>query len=111
MRGGTGSGPARGKRHGQNDPNPAVGRKNWLFVGSDDLAQSTANLLSIIATAKLHDLDPEEYLRDLFRVPPLWPNNRYLEFAPKHWPATRARLDAAELEQEIGWLKVPPPAG
>ena len=89
----------------------AVGRKNWLFVGSDDYAQSTANLLSMIASAKLHDLDPEEYLRDIFRVLPLWPNDRYLELAPKYWAATKARLDAAELEQEIGWLKVPPPAG
>jgi transposase len=89
----------------------AVGRKNWLFVGSDDHAQSTANLLSMIASAKLHDLDPEEYLRDIFRVLPLWPKDRYLELAPKYWAATKARLDAAELEQEIGWLKVPPPAG
>jgi spore germination protein GerM len=41
----------------------AIGRKNWLFVGSDDHAQTTANLLSIVASAKLqvggHQL-PEE---------------------------------------------------
>ncbi len=86
----------------------AVGRKNWLFVGSDDHAQSTANLLSIIATAKLHDLEPEEYLRDLFRVLPHWPRERYLELAPKYWRATRAKLDAAELEAELGPLAVPP---
>ena len=87
----------------------AVGRKNWLFVGSDDHAQSTANLLSMIASAKLHDLDPEEYLRDIFRVLPHWPEDRYLELAPKYWAATRAQLDPVELEQEIGWLKIPPP--
>lgn len=86
----------------------AVGRKNWLFVGSDDHAQSTANLLSMIASARLHDLDPEDYLRDLFRVLPFWPNDRYLELAPKHWLATRARLDAGEMEQEVGWLTIPP---
>ena len=86
----------------------AVGRKNWLFVGSDDHAVSTANLLSVIASARLHDLDPEDYLRDLFRVLPLWPRDRYLELAPKNWPATRARLDAAELEAEVGWLTIPP---
>jgi len=87
----------------------AVGRKNWLFVGSDDHAVSTANLMSMIASAKLHDLDAEEYLRDLFRVLPLWPKDRHIELAPKYWAATRARLDAAELEQEIGWLTIPPP--
>lgn len=85
----------------------AIGRKNWLFVGSDDHAQSTANLLSIIATAKLHDLEPEEYLRDLFRVLPHWPRERYLELAPKYWRPTRAKLDAAELEAELGPLAVP----
>lgn len=87
----------------------AVGRKNWLFVGSDDHAVSTANLLSMIASAKLHDLDPEEYLRDLFRVLPHWPEDRYLELAPKYWRATRARLDPVELDLEIGWLTIPPP--
>jgi len=86
----------------------AVGRKNWLFVGSDDHAVSTANLLSMIASAKLHDLDPEQYLRDIFRVLPHWPADRYLELAPKCWLATRERLDAAQLDAEIGPLTVPP---
>lgn len=87
----------------------AIGRKNWLFVGSDDHAQTTANLLSMIASAKLHDLDPEEYLRDIFRVLPHWPKERYLELGPKTWIATRARLDPNELEAELGPLTVPPP--
>ncbi len=87
----------------------AVGRKNWLFVGSDDHAVSTANLLSMIASAKLHDLDPEEYLRDIFRVLPHWPSDRYLELAPKYWRATRERLDPRQLEAEVGPLSVPPP--
>jgi transposase len=85
----------------------AVGRKNWLFVGSDDHAASTANLLSMIASAKLHDLDPEQYLRDIFRVLPHWPDDRYLELAPKYWPTTRARLDPRQLDDEIGALTVP----
>lgn len=85
----------------------AVGRKNWLFVGSDDHAVSTANLLSIIASAKLHDLDPEQYLRDIFRVLPHWPSDRYLELAPKYWLATRAKLDATELDAEVGPLTIP----
>jgi len=86
----------------------AIGRKNWLFVGSDDHAVSTANLLSMIASAKLHDLDPEEYLRDIFRVLPHWPSERYLELAPKYWLATRAQLDPEELEREYGALAIPP---
>ena len=86
----------------------AVGRKAWLFVGSDDHAQAAGNLLTLIASARLHQLDPEAYLRDLFRVLPQWPRDRYLELAPKYWLATRARLDAAELDVEVGWLTIPP---
>jgi transposase len=87
----------------------AVGRKAWLFVGSDDHAQAAGNLLTLVASARLHHLDPEAYLRDLFRVLPHWPRDRYLELAPRHWLATRDRLDAAELERELGPLSIPAP--
>lgn len=87
----------------------AVGRKAWLFVGSDDHAQAAGNLLTLIASARLHGLDPEEYLRDVLRVLPHWPRDRYLELAPKYWAATRARLDAAQLAVELGPLDIPPP--
>jgi transposase len=86
----------------------AVGRKAWLFVGSDDHAESAAHLFSLIASARLHDLDPEAYLRDLFRVLAAWPRDRYLELSPRYWAATRARLDAAELAREVGPLTIPP---
>ena len=87
----------------------ATGRKSWLFVGSDDHAQAAGNLLTLIASARLHGLDPEAYLRDLFCVLPQWPRERYLELAPKYWLATRDRLDAAQLTQEIAWFTIPPP--
>ena len=84
-------------------------RKAWLFVGSDDHGQAAGNLLTLIASARLHKLDPELYMRDVFRVLPHWPRERYLELAPRYWSATRARLDPNELEQEIGPLKIPEP--
>ena len=87
----------------------ATGRKAWLFVGSDDHGQAAGNLLTLIASARLHQLDPEAYLRDLFRVLPHWPRGRYLELAPRYWTATRARLDAAQLERELGPLTIPDP--
>lgn len=87
----------------------AVGRKAWLFVGSDDHAHSAGHLFSLIASARLHGLDPEAYLRDLFRVLAHWPRDRYLELAAKYWAGTRARLDPAELASELGDLTVPPP--
>jgi transposase len=87
----------------------AVGRHAWLFVGSDDHAQSAGHLFSLIASARLHRLDPERYLRDLFRVLAQWPRDRFIELAPKYWAATRQRLDPVELEAEIGFLTIPPP--
>jgi transposase len=87
----------------------ATGRKAWLFCGSDDHAQAAGNLLTLIASARLHGLDPEQYLRDLFRTLPQWPSDRYIELAPRYWAATRARIDAAQLEIEIGWITIPPP--
>jgi hypothetical protein len=87
----------------------ATGRKAWMFIGSDDHAQAAGNLLTLVASARLHKLDPEVYLRDLFRVLPHWPNGRFLELCPRDWAATRARLDPAQLEQELGRLDVPRP--
>ncbi len=41
----------------------AVGRKNWLFMGSVDGAKAAAVLYSLIETAKLNDVNPEGYLK------------------------------------------------
>jgi transposase len=87
-----------------------TGRKNWLFCGSDDHAQAAANLFSLVASCKLHGLDPELYLTELIRVMPYWPRQRYLELCPRYWLATRARLDPRELELPVGHITVPPPA-
>jgi len=87
----------------------ATGRHAWLFIGSDDHGQAAGNLMTLIASARLHQLDPEEYLRDLFRVVPCWPSDRYLELAPRYWRQTRARLVADEIECDVGWLTVPEP--
>jgi transposase len=86
----------------------AAGRKAWLFFGSDDHAAAAANLYSLIASCRLHDLDAEAYLRDVCRVLPWWPVERVLELAPKFWLATRARLDPVALEREVGPIAVPP---
>jgi transposase len=87
----------------------ACGRKVWLFVGSDDHGQAAGNLLTLIASARLHKLDPELYLRDIFRVLPHWPRDRYIELAPRYWRITRARLRRDELDREVGWLTIPEP--
>ncbi len=88
----------------------ATGRKAWLFFGSDDHAQAAANLYSLIASCKLHGLDPERYLAEVIRTMPHWPRERYLELAPAYWAQTRARLVPSEINAELGLLTVPAPA-
>lgn len=87
-----------------------VGRKNWLFYGSDVHAQAAAAIFTLVASCRLHRLDPLDYLTALLRVLPYWPDDRYIELAPKSWAATRALLDDAELELPLGDITVPPPA-
>ncbi len=41
----------------------SLGRKNWLFAGSDKGGERAADILSLIETAKLNGIDPEAYLR------------------------------------------------
>ena len=86
-----------------------AGRHAWLFFGSDDHASAAANLFSLIASCKLHDLDAETYLAEMIRIVPLWPGARYLELVPKYWAKTRARLLPSELVHELGPITVPPP--
>lgn len=88
----------------------ATGRKAWLFCGSDDHASAAANLFSLIASCRLHGLEPEAYFRDVIRVLPYWPRDRYLDLSPLRWRATRAALDPAALAAENGPIAVPPSA-
>ena len=83
-------------------------RDDSLFAGSDEHAEAAGHILSLIASARLHHLDPERYLRDIIRVLPHWPKERHLELAPLHWAATRACLNPAQLHAELGPLDVPP---
>jgi hypothetical protein len=82
-------------------------RDSALFAGSDDHAEAAGHILSLIASARLHGLEPQAYLRDLIRVLPFWPRERFLELAPKFWAETRARLDARQLADEVGVIEVP----
>ena len=84
-----------------------VGRKNWMFYGSDTHAESAAAIFSIIASCRLHAIDPQQYLDEVLRVLPYWPKERYLELAPKLWATTRARLRADELAAPMGAFTIP----
>jgi transposase len=84
-----------------------VGRKNWMFYGSDTHAESAAAIFSVIASCRLHGIDPHQYLDEVLRILPYWPKERYLELAPKSWTATRAKLRPDELAAPLCSFTIP----
>jgi len=60
----------------------AIGRKNYLFMGSDSGGQRAASLYSLIGNAKLCGLDPAFYLRTILATIPDHPINRIKELLP-----------------------------
>jgi transposase len=63
----------------------AIGRKNWMFAGSDAGGERAAILYSLIASAQRHDVEPFRYLKDLFERLPSHPADRIHELAPHLW--------------------------
>jgi len=60
----------------------ALGRKNYLFAGSDAGGERAAAIYSLIGTAKLNGLDPEAYLREVLQRIADHPINRIEELLP-----------------------------
>lgn len=94
------------------DTNPAelalrrevVGRKNWLFVGSDEGARWNTTTVSLVASCQLHGIEPWAYLRDVLTLLPSWPQSRVLELSPKHWKTTFAAPETQERLAELRLL-------
>ncbi len=63
----------------------AIGRKNFLFVGSDRGGHAAAVAYSLIQTCKLHNIEPFAYLSDVLRRLPSYPINRVAELLPFRW--------------------------
>jgi transposase len=75
-----------------------IGRRNWLFVGSDDGAEVNTVFVSLLASCGLHQLEPWTYLRDLFCLLPGWPKRRVLDLAPAYWKKT---LEDEDTQQRL----------
>lgn len=72
-----------------------IGRKNWLFAGSDKGGERIANILTIIETAKLHGHNPETYLTDVLTRIQSHPKDRLEELLPWQWTPAKDRYEAA----------------
>jgi transposase len=63
----------------------ALGRKNWTFAGSDEGGRRAAAIDSLIATAKLNDIDPQAWLADVLARLPDHSARRIHELLPWNW--------------------------
>lgn len=72
----------------------AVGRRNWTFCGSDRGGERAAAIYTLIASAKLNDVDPEAWLADVLRRINDHPASRLDELLPWNWKERSAKLAA-----------------
>ena len=73
----------------------ALGRRAWLFAGSDRGGERAAFMYSLIATAKLNDVDPQAWLADVLARIADTPRSRLGELLPWNWTAASAHAQAA----------------
>jgi transposase len=71
----------------------ALGRRNWTFCGSDRGGERAAAIYTLVATAKLNDIDPEAWLADVLRQINDHPASKLDELLPWRW--RRNNVDAA----------------
>ena len=72
----------------------ALGRKSWLFAGSDRGGERAAIMYTLIQTAKLNDVDPQAWLADLLRRINDHNIQRLEQLLPWNWKALRVKLAA-----------------
>ena len=73
----------------------AVGRKNWLFAGSDEGGRRAAIVYSMIASCALLKINPYEYLHDVLSRLPSVPPGELATLTPQAWKLTRDAASAA----------------
>jgi transposase len=73
----------------------AIGRKNYLFAGSDAGGERAAAIYSLLGSAKLNGIDPEAYMTNVLRCLADHPINRIEELLPWNLFPAPAELEAA----------------
>lgn len=73
-----------------------VGRKNWLFAGSDTGGETLARAMTLVESAKMNGLDPQAYLADILDRIHDHKNNRLDELLPWNWTPNAAGTTQSE---------------
>lgn len=71
-----------------------IGRKNWLFIGSEDSGRSAATILSLVQTCRNLGINPQEYLEDVLRRIMSHPAKKIDQLLPDIWLAAKVTSQA-----------------
>ena len=69
----------------------AIGKKNWLFFGSEEAGRRNAVIYTLIQNCRLHGVEPCAYLKDVLQRLPTTTNQRVAELTPLHWKKTHEK--------------------
>jgi len=83
-----------------------IGRKNYLFAGSEAGAWRAAVIYSLVASCKLHDIDPFRYFRDVLSRVSTHPADRIDELLPSEWKKLNADSGADLSDDDAKTIKV-----
>ena len=71
----------------------AIGKRNWLFVGSERAGKRAAVIQSLLGTARLNGINPNEWLENVLENLPAWPNKQLDELLPiQGWKPVSANV-------------------
>jgi transposase len=67
----------------------AIGKKNWLFMGSEEAGERNAVIYTLVENCRMHDIEPYTYLKDVLERLPTATNQTVQELTPLNWQKNR----------------------
>jgi hypothetical protein len=72
-----------------------IGRKNYMFAGSESGAERAAIIYSLVASCKLHGIDPFAYFKDVLKRVSTHPADQIDDLLPSHWKKPKTSAEKA----------------
>ena len=67
----------------------AIGKKNWLFFGSEEAGARSAVMYTLMENCRLHGVEPHAYLKDVLERLPRTTNQQVAQLTPRNWKRAR----------------------
>lgn len=67
----------------------AIGKKNWLFFGSEEAGERSAVIYTLVANCRMHGVEPCAYLKDVLERLPTATNQTVTQLTPLNWKKAR----------------------